>query len=170
MVKIYHYSIKFIQVFRKERRKLKKILGNKVSIEHFGSTAVSGLTGKGVIDIMIGFDNRKDLQQAIPLLQANGYTLDRTVRKSRVFLSTSGEKESDLGDIHLHLALKNSLAFKEALIFRDYLRKNKQLQKRYSQLKEQLIKRVKNNRKLYTKLKSNFIKRVLNSTDLWKEH
>lgn len=61
----------------------------------------------------------------------------------------------------MHLALKNSLAFKEALIFRDYLRKNKQLQEQYSHLKEQFIKRVKNNRKLYTKLKSNFIKKVL---------
>lgn len=161
MVSIYSYSSAFARKFKKEKTRLLGILGGQVSIEHFGSTAVSGLAGKGVIDIIVGFDSREDLQQAIPILETSGYTLDRTVRKGRVFLSSAGRRESGWGDIHLHLALKNSPVFKDALIFRDYLRTNEVLQKQYNSLKEKLVKQVKNDRQLYTKLKSSFIKKIL---------
>lgn len=163
MVSIYPYSVKFIHIFRQEKHKLKKILANiNTSIEHFGSTAIPGVFGKGVVDIIIGFDSWANVQKAIPLLQINGYILSYDKqRKDRIFLSTAGEKESSFLDIHLHLTLKNSRVFKDTLLFRDYLKKNRELTKQYNQLKEQIIGLVKNDRRLYTRLKSTFIKKVL---------
>lgn len=171
MIPIYPYSPEFIKKFKIEKVRLEMILGKNVRIEHFGSTAIPGVLGKGVVDIIIGFDSWVDIRKAIPLLQENDYTLSYDKqRKNRIFLSTAGEKESSFLDIHLHLTNKNSSVFKDALLFRDYLKQNKELKKQYNQLKEQIIKTVKNDRRLYTKLKSNFIKEALNLTNLWKEH
>ncbi|MBI3109464.1 GrpB family protein [Candidatus Daviesbacteria bacterium] len=163
MIPIYPYSSEFTKKFKKEKVRLEMILGDGVRIEHFGSTAIPGVLGKGVVDIIIGFDSWVDVQKAIPLLQINGYILSYdNQRKDRIFLSTAGKKESSFLDIHLHLTNKNSSVFKDALLFRDYLKKNRELKKQYNQLKEQIVKIVKNDRKLYTKLKSNFIKKILN--------
>lgn len=171
MIPIYPYSAEYNKKFREEKAKLQGILGGKCRIEHFGSTAIPGVLGKGVIDIIIGFNSWADIQKAIPLLQINGYFLSYDKqRKDRIFLSTAGEKESSFLDIHLHLTNKNSSYLKDVLLFRDYLKKNIELKKQYNQLKEQIIKTVKNDRRLYTKLKSNFIKEILNLTNLWKEH
>lgn len=166
MITIYPYSAEYNKKFKEEKAKLQGILGGKCRIEHFGSTAIPAVLGKGVIDIMIGFDSWADVQKAIPLLQKNGYTLsDNEQGKDRIFLSTAGEKESSFLDIHLHLTNKSSPVFKNALLFRDYLKKNKELRRQYNEFKKQLIKTVKDDRRLYTKLKSNFIKKVLNLTN-----
>lgn len=171
MIYIYPYSVEYNKKFREEKTKLQGILGGECRIEHCGSTAIPGVLGKGVVDIMIGFDSWADVQKAIPLLQINGYILSYDKeRKDRIFLSTAGEKESSFLDVHLHLINKNSAVFKNALLFRDYLKKNKQLRRQYNELKKQIIKTVKGDRRLYTKLKSNFIEKVLNSTNPWKEH
>lgn len=171
MISIYPHSAEYNKKFREEKAKLQGILGGKCRIEHFGSTAIPGVLGKGVVDIMIGFDSWADVQKAIPPLQINGYILSYDKqRKDRIFLSTAGEEESSFLDIHLHLTNKTSAVFKNTLLFRDYLKKNKQLRGQYNELKKQIIKTVKSDRRLYTKLKSNFIKEVLNLTNLWKEH
>lgn len=171
MISIYPYSAEYNKKFKKEKAKLQEILKGKCRIEHFGSTAIPAVLGKGVVDIMIGFDSWADVQKAIPLLQKNGYALSgNELGMDRIFLSTAGEKESSFLDIHLHLTNKSSPVFKNALFFRDYLKKNKQLREQYSELKKQIIKKVKDDRRLYTKLKNNFIKKALNSANLWKEH
>ena len=47
------YDSVYPGLFEKEKVFLKKILSNKIIVEHFGSTAVPGLGGKGVIDIYL---------------------------------------------------------------------------------------------------------------------
>ena len=47
------HSPKYKSFFEFERKKIAKIL-LKAKVEHVGSTAISGLGGKGIIDIMIG--------------------------------------------------------------------------------------------------------------------
>ena len=161
---IHPYSDNFPLIFRKEQQRLREILGNDCIIEHFGSTAIPKTPGKGIIDIMVGFSNWQNLQKAIPKLSKNGYILskkDQNKRKNRVFLSTSGEKESCLGDIHLHLTLKNHPIFRDAMVFRDYLRQNSQLRQKYGKHKGDLIKRINGQRSDYAQLKGVFIKKVL---------
>ena len=51
------------------------IIGHKVlAIEHVGSTAVSGLGAKPIIDIMACVDNASDAEECVPLLMRIGYT------------------------------------------------------------------------------------------------
>ena len=45
------YNPIFPELFKNEKERMEKILGDNLKIEHIGSTAVMGLGGKGVIDI-----------------------------------------------------------------------------------------------------------------------
>lgn len=47
------YNPAFSKYFEEEKKRLSKYLSGDYQIEHIGSTAVPGLGGKGIIDIMI---------------------------------------------------------------------------------------------------------------------
>lgn len=164
MLKIYKYSDSFPSLFEKEKEKLKKILGEICLIEHIGSTAIEGVDGKGVIDIMLVFEKQNNIESIIKLLQTNGYFLahDNVNRNGRIFMSSSGNNESGFGDIHLHLTTKENDSYFNAILFRNYLIKNPKEKKEYIDLKYKLFESVEGNRKKYTKLKSDFIEKIIN--------
>lgn len=139
---------------------MRRWLGKGCLIEHFGSTAI-GISGKGVVDIIIGFNNQTRLNEAIPILENRGYIKDNAKREERIFMSSTGEKESGPGDFHLHLVLKQGRILAEAVAFRDYLTSHPREKKQYAKLKYQLAKKVGKNRALYTKLKGSFIEKAV---------
>ena len=61
------YDIKYPKLFENEKQRISKVLGN-VIIEHFGSTAVPNLGGKGYIDIYVVV-NKKDLDKTSKIIQ-----------------------------------------------------------------------------------------------------
>lgn len=168
MLKIYKYSNNFPTLFEKEKKKLKQILGDICEIEHIGSTAIKGTDGKGIIDIMLAFEKQNDIDKAIELLKTEKYFLsnDNTNRKGRIFMSSSGLKESDFGDIHLHLITKDNEGYLNAKVFRDYLTEHSKEKKEYIDLKYKLFESVEGDRKKYTKLKSDFIEKIISLAKL----
>ena len=58
------YRAEFKKIFASREKDIRACLGTTPRIEHFGSTAVFGLPGKGVIDILIGFKNKTQLLAA----------------------------------------------------------------------------------------------------------
>lgn len=52
-LKILRYNPKYPKIFQQNKKELIKVLGDNVEIHHIGSTAVSGLGGKGIIDMGI---------------------------------------------------------------------------------------------------------------------
>ena len=159
-VVIYPFRKYFPELFRKEKKRLSKILG-ACKIEHFGSTAIV-IEGKGIIDIIIGFKNTSEVKKATKLLSSNGYFLadDKPGKNARIFLSNR-KKESKLGDFHVHLVLEKSKEFKDAILFRDYLKKHSTAARRYSFFKRKIANMV--DRPLYTKMKASFITKVIRS-------
>ena len=72
----YHdYSKNYKLLFKEEKKNLKTFLKG-VKIEHVGSTAIPGMGGKKVIDIIVGvkkkFGNEKEL------LKMNGYEFEES--------------------------------------------------------------------------------------------
>jgi len=55
-LRINPYSKKTSGRFNRQKNKILRVIGD-FEIHHIGSTAVSGLGGKGIIDILIGVDN-----------------------------------------------------------------------------------------------------------------
>jgi GrpB-like predicted nucleotidyltransferase (UPF0157 family) len=163
MFKIYKYDKSYIELFQTERDKISQILDSVCLIEHIGSTAISGVDGKGVVDIMLVFNNLDDVKSAVNLLQENGYFLsaDKIYRNGRIFMSTSGERESGPGDYHLHLVAKENEDYLNSILFRDYLIQHPISKQQYIDLKYKIFDEVAGNRSEYTKQKTEFISNVI---------
>ena len=76
-------------------------------------------------------------------------------------MTSSGDRESGSGDIHLHLATKDNQDFLNAILFRDYLIRHPEARQSYIDLKYELYKKVAGNRSEYTKLKNRFIENII---------
>jgi GrpB-like predicted nucleotidyltransferase (UPF0157 family) len=162
MLKIYKSDNHYRKAFTNEKKWIKSILGNDYVVEHIGSTAVPGLDGKGVIDILIGVDNENQINDAAQILAKNGYFYGRgkSDDSGRVFMASS-ELDTTEGDLHLHLVLKTSNDFNDFIKFRDFLRQNPSEARKYSDLKYKMAERVGSDREEYKKQKSDFIEGIL---------
>jgi len=163
-LKLSQYSKKFPKIFEREKKKIFKATGIN-EIHHIGSTAVPGLGGKGIIDIMIDIKNWKEAKDIVKKLKKIGFRhVHRKREGERIFLSKHREPTPD--NVHLHIVKKGSKAYKELLNFRDYLRKNKKEAKRYFKLKLEWLSKIKGNRAKYTKLKEKYIKEILSKVKI----
>lgn len=161
MLQIHQYDPSYANIFKRESEKIANILVGDYLIEHIGSTAIPGTDGKGVIDIMIAFNNIEEMISAILLLKKYYYLSDDKIdRDTRIFM-TSSNKESGEGDAHLHLVLKGCDDFANAILFRDYLIHHQDAKKAYVDLKYDIQKHITSNRAEYTKHKVDFIHRIL---------
>ena len=156
--KFVKYKKNHPKLFEKEKAKLKKIIPD-AGIEHIGSTSIEGLGGKGIIDILV-FVPKKNIKKIRDKLVSSKYYLVKTGgNKERMFF------EKDYGllkkrRIHLHLTSINSKTYKEAIRFRNYLRRNSSLRKKYSIIKQKAILLGKKNKE-YRDFKKRFIQEVL---------
>jgi len=156
---IYPYSKKFSQIFEREKDNTSKHLKD-VEIHHIGSTSVPGLGGKGMVDIMIGIKSWKDLGSVVKKLEKIGFKHVHQKENGRVFLSKVGPTK--FGDTHIHVVIKNGKPYKELLMFRDYLRKNKKEIKRFFKLKQEWAIMAGEDRAKYGKLKEKYVKEIIN--------
>ena len=61
-------------LFEQERRRVQSALGDVVTrVEHFGSTAVPGMAGKPIGDLLVGVRALQAASAHIPALEALGY-------------------------------------------------------------------------------------------------
>ncbi len=108
---------------------------------------------------MIGIKNWKELKNVVKNLKTIGFKHIHPKEKGRVFLSKVGPTK--LGDTHIHIVITPQKPYKELLLFKDYLRKNKKEVRRFFRLKQKWAGDAKGNRKEYGKLKEKYIKEIL---------
>jgi len=157
-LKIISYKRNFSKIFEKEKQIIIKAVGIN-DVYHIGSTAVPGLGGKGIIDIMIGAKNWKEAQVMVKKLKKIGFGHVHPKNQGRIFLSKHREPTPD--NFHIHIVKRGGRQYKEFLVFRDHLKRNKKEAEKYFNLKLELLKKTKGNRIKYTKLKKEYIKDVL---------
>ena len=157
-LKISPYNKKAIERFNRQKTKILKAIGD-FEIHHIGSTAVPRLGGKGIVDILIGIDNWEQATEIIESLKKIGFLHVHLKERGRIFLSKN--TGLSLSNIHIHIAIKQSKAYKEILFFRDYLKENKEEAKNYFNLKSEWFKRSKKDRKKYQELKLEYINKII---------
>lgn len=156
------YSPLWPAVFDMEKRRLLEVLGaDLVLVEHIGSTAVPGLGGKPVIDVMVGAPALAIVERRIPQLEAEGYRyvpeFERAMPQRRYFVKENGHP----GTFHVHAVLLDSPFWKDHLAFRDALRADPALAERYWQLKRRLAARFRHDRGAYADAKGEFIRAAI---------
>jgi GrpB-like predicted nucleotidyltransferase (UPF0157 family) len=160
-VKLSPYNPKWPEIFKKEKKMLQRVLGKMIiDIQPVGRTAISGTPAKPIIDIAIAVSElgRRKVGKYIEPLKKVGYKY-RGEDRPREHLFVKGGEEKRI--CHLHMVKFDSKAWKNYLLFRDYLRTHKKIAVEYAEFKLKLAKKFSGNRKLYTAGKDKFIQKIL---------
>jgi GrpB-like predicted nucleotidyltransferase (UPF0157 family) len=131
--------------------------GMKLQIEYIGSTAIPGMPAKSIIDIDLIYFSIRDFTSALETLETIGYyhNGDQGIEGREVFKRNEGENHPLLDTIkhHLYVCHHQSRELKRHLLFRDYLRNNKDARAKYAKLKHVLAKKAFQDKNIYALLK-----------------
>lgn len=150
-----------------EKAVLNKIIPQAIRINHIGSTAVSSIWAKPIIDILVEVSKGCDLMVVKDLLIKGGYTC---MSQSADRLSfNKGYTENGFSEkvFHLHLRYTGD---NDELYFRDYLIEYPDVAHQYEKMKLMLWKKFEHNRDGYTNAKTEFIRKYTNKAKLKYEN
>ena len=156
---IVDYDHAWSSEFARLRDRAKAALGDvAVAIEHVGSTAVSGLPAKDLIDMVVVVKSDADVGEAIARLETIGYQARGSlgVEGREAFWWPHGEKRH-----HLYVSATTSPELQAQVAFRDRLRSDPAVAREYVALKRELAIRHRDDRLAYTDAKTDFIEATL---------
>lgn len=159
-VELLPYTDKWKKLYSKEEKIILSLIKDYViDIQHVGSTAIAGLNAKPIIDIIIGLKTFDYLAIIIQKLEANGYIYRPQSGTDERVLFVKGN--DDIITHHIHVVKWNSDEWNNHVFFRDYLIKHDEIAKEYSNLKNKLGEKYKDDRYAYTDGKSEFIQNII---------
>lgn len=137
----------------------------RMFIERVGSTAIIGLEGKPIIDLLVMPVNWQDAERICAALAAIGYI--REAAKSELPRKFLVKPAANGGSVsfHVHIAPRESEWGRNMLVFRDQLAADRSLAKRYAALKRRLAVAHPTDLEAYTQGKSDFVAEVLRHAD-----
>jgi GrpB-like predicted nucleotidyltransferase (UPF0157 family) len=158
-VEIVPYDPKWPGLFDDERQTLFRTIGPWLAgpIEHIGSTAITGLAAKPVIDIMAAVMSLDASRPALPVLAGEGYCYSPYRPDSEHWFC---KPSPAFRTHHLHLVPLGSPQWIAAIAFRDYLRAHPAVAAEYGRLKVDLAQEFRLDREAYTQAKSPFVTRI----------
>lgn len=151
--------------FSEERERLRPFLGHIADeLQHYGSTAVPGLSAKPIIDMMAPVISLEQADNLGKHLTKAGYRkIDAGFFKRRFFRRKV--KGADLA-YHLHLVVSPAWPLKNELILRDWLIQHPEIARGYEALKVKLAKAHGDDMPRYTEGKTSFLQKVVNDARL----
>lgn len=177
------YNPNWATDFENIKDELLKLIGFiNLKIEHIGSTSIQGLSAKPIIDILIGVNYEKDLEETITPLISNKYVYyecyNEIIPYRRLFVKykvnskdlsipsrikdnnkiPASTEEFKCRLAHIHILPYNSEHWIRHIAFRDYLRAHPDIKKQYQILKEELSQREWRDGPEYNEAKDKFIK------------
>ncbi len=165
MIKIVPYDCAWPELFEAEAACIRNVMGSlAVCVEHVGSTAVSGLAAKPVIDIQVAVATLATLRTYSEPLAQIGYShvLLGPFDLVYPFFQKPAEWPSTH---HVHLCVTGSEQERRHLAFRDYLRCHPMVAAEYVELKRTLAAAndgtTLESRERYSLTKSQFVSSVL---------
>ena len=125
-------------------------------ISHIGSTAISGIWAKDIVDVLIEVSKDSDIQNTAKVSEKNGF-IRMSTEGDRISFNRGYTKDGFADKVyHVHLRYVGD---NDELYFRDYLNEHTQIAKEYETMKLQLWKLFEHNRDAYTNAKTEFIRK-----------
>ena len=157
-IEVVDYDANWQEEFEKLRDQIWSAVDDvAIAIEHVGSTAVPGMTAKPIIDIDVVIASREHLPLLIQRLAAIGYKHcgNLGIEDREVFTTDSQDAH------HLYACTQHSLALRNHLAVRDYLRAHSVDAAAYSALKKRLAQVFRDDRTRYVEAKTDFLVSIL---------
>ncbi len=153
------YDEKWKEVFQEEALHLKDILGeDALDIEHIGSTAIPGSSGKPTLDILVLVGKIGIVEKYREKIEALGYKFLGEYVKENSFLFVKEENHTRL--VQLHFFPKEHTHVQKMLKVRDYLRTHSDEALKYTEFKKELFKKYPDNYEQYKRLKSEYLEKL----------
>ena len=151
--------------FSCERERLRPFIGHIADeLQHYGSTAIPGLSAKPIIDMMAPVASLDQADALDAGLATAGYQkIDAGFFKRRFF-----RRIADEADIayHLHLVVSPTWPLKNELLLRDWLIQRPEVARAYEALKIELAARYDDDMPRYTAEKASFLRGAVNDARL----
>lgn len=149
------------QQFQGLKRSLETLLGEDLlTLDHFGSTAISGIKSKPVIDMIGTISHSKKIEEILKRdAPAHMESLGENGLAGRLYLVIYDAQRNVLA--HVHLFGSESVDYRNRIAFRDHLRTNPLVAKEYETLKIDLALRFPNDPKAYWEGKTAFVNTIL---------
>ena len=155
------HNNEWIKWYEEEREIIISIVPSKniKRISHIGSSAISGIWAKNIVDMLVEVNDKEALDMVKHILINNGW-LCMNMNETRITLN-KGYTEQGFAEkiFHLHIRIAGD---NDELYFRDYLDEYKEIAKEYETLKLSLWKEFEHDRDGYTEAKTDFIKKYTN--------
>lgn len=142
--------------YLEEETLLKQILPQVDRISHIGSTAISTIWAKPIIDILVEVPKESDLLYHKGFITENGY-ICMSQSENRISFN-KGYTEDGFAERVFHLHLRY-FGDNDELYFRDYLMEHPDVANEYSRLKLKLWSEYEHDRDGYTSAKEMFVKK-----------
>lgn len=161
-VEISPYNPAWKDKYRAEAALIKRECGSHfITIEHAGSTSVTGLASKPIVDIYIGTKSLADAHAMIPCMQTLGYEYVKEFEDSLPFRRYFRKEIDGRRAFNIHITPASHPFRVNDLVFRDYLTLNNKAKKEYEALKIKLgMKNWSLEKESYTKAKNELCLRI----------
>ncbi|MFJ7933817.1 GrpB family protein [Sporosarcina sp. NPDC096371] len=157
-VEVKPYDEQWGPMFEEESRRLFEIFGSEiVELHHIGSTSVSGLQAKPIIDMMPVVKDIDRINDYNKAMIAIGYELkgENGIVGRRYF-----QKGGDHRTHHVHMYAQGDSEIKRHLAFREYLRAHPEVARKYGDVKVELSQRFPYDIESYIKGKEQLVSEI----------
>ncbi len=144
--------------YEEMEERLKQRLNHRqiIGINHIGSTSVSNIWAKNIVDILVEIHPTEDLDAVADEIKGLGFVV-MSSEKNRISMNYGYTEDGFVDPVfHLHLRYQGD---HDELYFRDYLNAFPEVAKQYEAMKLSLWKEYEFDRDGYTDAKTDFIKK-----------
>lgn len=161
-VKLVPYTSEWKTEFINIKKEIVHATGaNDNRIEHIGSTAITNMVAKPIIDILIGVDDLTTVNAVFfKNLQKVGFLRLRVERQEEIVLAKFTDDSYEVKTHYIHLVDFSKDLWNNFIYFRDYLNGNEDMREEYKKLKIALADRKGMQIMEYTDLKEPFVKSI----------
>jgi GrpB-like predicted nucleotidyltransferase (UPF0157 family) len=169
-VEVVPHNPKWQEAFEVESKSVANALGeNVVAVHHIGSTAISSIYAKPVIDLLVEVKDIIKVDGQSSAMESLGYEVmgEFGIPGRRFFRK---DNQENVRTHHIHTFEIASAQVERHLAFRDYMLAHSEDAQKYSELKRELARKHPQNIDRYMDGKDGFIKEMDKKAAQWRTH
>ena len=150
---------------------LREVLGDAArDIQHIGSTSITHICAKPILDIAVGMDDPEQILAFVPALEERGVIFrNHGGDDEGGLLFVIGDFAADTRSCHIHVVVWQGEPWYNYINFRDYLNEVPEQALRYEACKRELAARFAEDRVRYTEGKGPLIAQLLEQAKQWRQ-